>query len=276
MDSQDGAFLSHKEILQWLFGGGPAAPRDIAENRRRENVIRIQCRTLHECDLLDRITHDVYVLSERGKNYVEGELELPESDGDLAVDSLKRRPQWKDDGRQITDVSGIDAETIIAFNFDRYEHDHYGLIRGSHVDTKQRINNVSEGDLDRVLREFPTNEPVVQQCAHWVRALSGLHFFPDANHRTAMGSLRALLYFNQITPPDEWPGTELDRTIIKAKFIRNFVVDVRFNNLWEKDELYQLWHRHFRNLFLDVESARHQTVPTERLGRALDAARKQG
>jgi hypothetical protein len=36
-----------------------------------------------------------------------------------------------------------------------------------------------------------------------------------------------------------------------------------------------VWHRHFRHLFLDVESNRSHTHSTERLGRALNAAREQ-
>lgn len=276
MNSPDGAFISHQNILRWLADRSPAAPRDIAESRRRENVIRIQCRNLRDRGLLKEITHDVYTLTERGQEYVTGDIDLPEEDGDIAIDELQGESHWAEDGPQITDVSGIDAETIITFNFERYENDHYGLVRNSRTVTEQRIGNVSESDLDRVIREFPTNEPLVQQCAHWVRALSGLHLFPDANHRTAIGSLRALLVLNCISPPDEWPGKGLDRMVIKAKFIRNFVVDVRFDNLWKRDELYQLWHRHFRNLFLDVEDTTYHARPTKRLRRALNTARKQG
>lgn len=276
MGSRDGAFVAYKEILQWLSDDGPAAPRDIAESRRRENVIRLQCRDLRERGLLDERTHDVYELSNRGQDYVDGDLDLPELDGDIAIEQMETNPRWSEESARITDLSGIDAETIIAFNFDRYENDTYGLVRGSRADTKQRIGNVAERDLNRVIREFPTDEPLIQQCAHWVRAISGLHFFPDANHRTAIGSLRVLLYYNAISAPDEWPGRDLDRRVIKAKFIRNFIVDVQFDNLWRKDELYHLWHRHFRNLFLDLEDTTYHARPTERLGRALDAARKQG
>ncbi|WP_132058115.1 hypothetical protein [Halorussus amylolyticus] len=278
MDSPEQAFLTDTELLEWLSNCEPAAPRDIAESRRRENVIRLQCRQLRDCGLLQQVTHDVYELTQRGRKHVGGELDLPETDGDLPVELSRIAPRWQRDDDRITDVDGIDAETIIAFNFERYEDevDQYGLVQNSRRITKRRIGNVSERDVDRVLREFPRQEPLVQQCAHWVRAISGLHFFPDANHRTAMGSLRALLYLNDISAPDEWPGHEINRTILKAKFIRNFVVDVRFDTLWEKDELYHLWHRHFRNLFFDLEPTSVHKHSTTRLGNALDAARKQG
>lgn len=276
MDSRDGAFVSHRDILQWISNVELASPRDIAEGRRRENVIRVQCRNLCDCGLLEEVTHDVYTLSEKGSRYLDGEVSLPEERGDIAVEQLRSESSEATVHGRISDLSSIDAETIIAFNFERYENDTYGLVRGSREVTKRRIGNVSESDLGRVLREFPTTEPLTQQCAHWVRAISGLHLFPDANHRTAIGSLRALLYFNDVEAPPDWPGRELDRTIIKAKFVRNFVVDVRFDNLWQRDELYRLWHRHFRNLFLDVEDTTYHVRSTNRLGRALDAARKQG
>jgi len=239
-------------------------------------VIRVQCQKLQNCGLLDEVTHEVYVLTDKARAYLSGDIELPQADRDISVQELRPSTSRETAIGQIRDTDVLDAETIITFNFDRYEQDTYGLVRGSHATTKQRIGNVSEGDLNRVIREFPTNEPLIQQCAHWVRAISGLHFFPDANHRTAIGSLRALLALNGVEMPEEWPGRELDRTIIKAKFVRNFVVDVRFDNLWRKDELYQLWHRHFRNLFLDLEDTTDHARPTKRLGRALDAARKQG
>jgi len=266
--------MSHRDILEWLSDREPAAPRDIAESRRRENVIRVQCQNLHECGLLDEVTHEVYVLTDQARDYVSGDILLPEENGDICVQKLHPPSRAATVLGRITNLDVLDAETIITFNFDRYEDDTYGLVQDSHVATKQRIGNVSESDLDRVIREFPTNEPLIQQCAHWVRALSGLHFFPDANHRTAIGSLRALLSLNDIETPEEWPGQELDRTIIKAKFVRNFVVDVRFDTLWRKDELYQLWHRHFRNLFFDLADTTDHARPTKRLRRALDAARE--
>ncbi len=277
MNSSEQAFLTYRELLEWLSNSGPASPRAIAESRRRESVIRIQCRELCDCGLLRPTTHDVYELTDRGREYVAGELDLPEDDDDIAVEASRIAPQWRERDERITDVSGIDAETIIAFNFERYEDEshQYGLVRESRQVTERRIGNVSESDLNRVLRELPRHEPLVQQCAHWVRAISGLHFFPDANHRTAIGSLRALLYLNEIPLPSEWPGRGIDRTVLKAKFVRNFVVSVQFDTLWKKDELYHVWHRHFRHLFLDVESNRSHTHSTERLGRALNAAREQ-
>src|SRR6056297_453425 len=163
MDSPEQAFLTYRELLEWLSDCAPASPRDIAESRRRESVIRTQCRELCDCGLLRPTTHDVYELTDRGREYVAGELDLPEDGDDIAIEFSRIAPQWRERDDRITDVSGIDAETIIAFNFERYEDesDQYGLVENSRRTTERRIGNVSESDLDRVLRELPRHEPLV-------------------------------------------------------------------------------------------------------------------
>lgn len=273
--SDNHGILEYEEILSKLRDRGLATPRGIGESRYRENVIRNRCRELCRCGLTERVTRDVFGITEEGIQRLDGDGDLPKTNGRLAVDELSERRYCREEER-ITDFGGIDAETIKQFNYERYQdpEDKYGLVDSSREKTIRRIWNVQDTALERVMREFPRNEPVVQQCAHWVRAISGKHFFPDANHRTAIGSLKALLQLNGIRPP-RWPGNGLDRMILKAKFVRNFVVDVRFDNLWQKDELYALWHRHFRDLFYDVENAKHHRLSTSHLGRALDAARKQ-
>lgn len=277
MIDEKGPFVTYKGVLRWLRAQNPATPRDISESFRRENVVRTQCRELCESGLVECVTHDVYAITEKGIQYLNGDLELPEKYNDLDIDEVRDRPRWREEPDRITDFSGIDAETIKQFNYERYQDsdDRYGLVENSRKKTERRIWNVVDCDLDRVMREFPHYEPVVQQCAHWVRAMTGKHFFPDANHRTAMGSLRAIIELNEIEPP-RWPGRELGRIILKAKFIRNFVVDVRFDNLWQKDELYHLWHRHFRNLFYNLENTKHHACSTPHLRRALNAARNRG
>jgi len=268
--------LDYEEILSSLRENSPAAPKDISQSRYRENVIRSRCRDLCECRLVERVTHDVFSISERGVRYLDGDIDLPKRDGDINVDKLRDSPQWRSETNRITDLGGVDAETIKQFNYERYRdpEETYGLVDASREKTIRRIWNVQDADLRRIMREFPRHEPVVQQCAHWVRAISGKHFFPDANHRTAIGSLKALLRLNGIQPPC-WPGKHLDRVVLKAKFVRNFVIDVRFDNLWRRDELYRLWHRHFKSVFYDLETTKHYRLSTANLGRVLDAARRQ-
>ncbi|EMA42892.1 hypothetical protein C448_10462 [Halococcus morrhuae DSM 1307] len=274
-DEQQG-YVSFDEIIAYLRSNGESSPADISESRRRENVVRLQCRALQECGLVVQVTHGIYTLSERGHRYADDEIELPREDGEIDIEGLRtERPQARR-GSRITDFSEIDAETIKRFNYAFYSNsrDRYGLVNCSSETTERRISNVKDFQLDRVMREFPTDEPLSQQCAHWVRAISGKHFFPDANHRTAMGSLAALLQLNGIDIPPAWPGRHIDRTVLKSKFVRNFVVDVRFDNLWRRDEQYILWHRHFTALFHDSKERQSHRISTQRLKESLENARK--
>jgi hypothetical protein len=275
MTEMGDGFITYIEILESLDATRPLSPKEICESRRRENIVRIQCRTLVECDLVERVTHELYLLSDRGISFLGGDLELPIEDGDIDVEQIKQSVLWSDSQGGISNLSKMDAETIKQFNFKLYldTGKEYGLVDYSHEKTKRRIWNVKDFELHRVINEFPIYEPLVQQCGHWVRAICGKHFFPDANHRTAMASLNALLKLNGIQVPQQWPGREIGRTVLKSKFIRNFVVDVRFDNLWKRDELYWLWHRHFRNLFYDTSEVRHHHVSTDYLRKALENAR---
>ncbi|MFQ3318453.1 MAG: prophage maintenance system killer protein [Natronomonas sp.] len=101
------------------------------------------------------------------------------------------------------------------------------------------------------MNEFPFSEPLPNQCAHWLRAIVGLHFFPDANHRTAMTTLNTIFSLNDIERIS-WRNKRYRTAIFKSKLIRRFVVDVRFDNLWYEDELFQNWHRYFTEILYDI------------------------
>jgi hypothetical protein len=215
-EHRDG-FITYIDILESLDATRPLSPRDICESRRRENVVRVQCRMLVECDLVERVTHELYSLSDRSVSFLDGDLELPIEDNDIDVEQVRQSLLWSDSQEKISDLNKIDAETIKQFNYERYldVHDDYGLIDQSHEKTKRRIWNVKDFELRRVIDEFPICEPLVQQCGHWVRAICGKHFFPDANHRTAMASLNALIRLNGIQVPQQWPGRDIGRTVLK-------------------------------------------------------------
>ncbi|WP_263020631.1 hypothetical protein [Natronobiforma cellulositropha] len=217
------------------------------------------------------------MITDRGTEFLERDVSLAEFESGSSPTPACEHAQWTRTGDRIDDFSQIDAETIKQFNYERYmdSEDSYGLVDGSREKTVRRIWNVQDLCLERVMREFPRRDPVVQQCAHWVRTISGKHFFPDANHRTAIGTLRAILELNDVPIPDRWPGEYIDHTILQAKFVRTFVVDVRFDTLWCRDELYHVWHRHFCTLFHDTDTAQQHDIPTPVLGRAFDAARNE-
>lgn len=96
------------------------------------------------------------------------------------------------DGPRITDLSSLEPENFKFRNTDFLMGDaHYDVLaHQNREELRRRIWHVRNGDLQRVLDDFPTNEPLVEQCALWMHAVVGKHFFPDANHRTAIALLR--------------------------------------------------------------------------------------
>lgn len=268
--------MGYRTILEKIAKTGPASPKDISESRYRENITRLRCRKLVDRGLLRQITHDIYELSDAGQQYLSGDQSFSLATSDPGTKQITAKSSQNIPDNRITDITEMDAETMKQFNYEWYQDPQgdYGLVNESPKRTERRIWNVQDLELDRVIEEFPIREPVVQQCAHWIRAISGKHFFPDANHRTTMASLKALLQINNIQIINNWPGRHIERTVLKSKFIRNFIVDIRFDNLWDRDEHYLLWHRHFRNLFYDFEEIHYHHVPTGILKRALEQARE--
>lgn len=147
---------------------------------------------------------------------------------------------------RITDCSPLSPEDIKNRNRKFYRNpDHTYLIEARPAAVvKRRISNVRNGDLRRVLRNFPIDEPLYAQCAHWMHALVGKQFFPDANHRTAMLTLEYLLDENGISSL-ALPGPNVVDAIRQSKFTVKNLVNVRLDTLWRKDELYLVWRRHF-------------------------------
>lgn len=70
-----------------------------------------------------------------------------------------------------------------------------------------------------VLNEFPRDERLREQCALWMHAVVGKHFFPDANHRTAVALLRKLLFENQISYK-RWSADRLRQARKNSRLIR--------------------------------------------------------
>lgn len=248
-----------KQILVHLDSGSSASPKDISENRLRENVIRIRCWRLKAAGLLEEVTHDIYSLTERGREVNISEFIISEYISDTVTLSPNR----------ITELIELDPEDIKWRNREYFENPDHRYDFGtflSHDQVDHRISVVRNGDLNRVMNEFPRDEELSKQCAHWVRAIVGLHFFHDANHRTAMATLNTLLQLNDIER-FEW-GEEDDRymtAIFKSKLIRKHVINVRFDNLWSKDELYLLWHRYFATRFYDIAEYNHHSPDYERI-----------
>lgn len=254
-----------------------ATPQRLAEGRFRENVLRLQCRDLCRVGVATRCTHDTFEVTADGGRVLRGIEQYPIRDGLFDVERMDsvERP---DEEWRITDFSILDAETVKQINLGIFEDagdDEYGWVKGNPSLTERRIRNVKEFRIDRVMREFPTNEPLPQQCAHWMRAFAGLHFFPDANHRTGMNTLQILV--EESDYPESLPISEdIERFVLQSKLTRHLNSKIQFNTLWKRDAHYALWHQYFRNLLCDVPDRHPITPSNDHLRQTLHYARKLG
>lgn len=151
------------------------------------------------------------------------------------------------DWPQITDVSTLDAEDFKHRNttFLQDSDQPYETGRGETPEAlREEIWRVRNGDLRTVLREFPIDEPLREQCALWMHAVVGKHFFPDANHRTAIALLRRLLAEHDIEY-EPWDIDRLRRARVDSHTVRRETDTVELDTLYRRDPLYELWLEFF-------------------------------
>jgi len=86
-----------------------------------------------------------------------------------------------------------------------------------------------------------------------MHAVVGKHFFPDANHRTAVALLRRLLDENDIEYAD-WSLDRLQDVRDESHAVRRKIEAVRLDTLYRKDELYDVWWRFFDDELTVIES----------------------
>ena len=147
---------------------------------------------------------------------------------------------------RITDLSSLSAEDFKIRNTKfLLGSTHYDMnMYSSEAQIRHDIWAVRNHNLRRVLREFPTNEPLVDQCAFWMHAVVGKHFFPDANHRTAMALLRRLLRDNNIEP-GKWPIERTKRVRDESHAVRAELSRITIDRLYERDDLFEVWRQYF-------------------------------
>jgi len=122
----------------------------------------------------------------------------------------------------------------------------------THLETRRKIK-LDQGDrhdLSEILTSLLLDEPVAEQSALLMHALVGVHFFPDANHRTSMATVRKLLDDNGISGFDVSlhdfdERTEAARNASKEERKKN---DVDMDNYYEKDSLYEVWRKYFEDV----------------------------
>lgn len=147
---------------------------------------------------------------------------------------------------RITDLSAISAENFKFRNTAFLKGDTEYEQTGSETfeQLRHQIWVTRNGDLRRVLSDFPLDAPLKDQCAGWMHAVVGRHFFPDANHRTAVALLRKLLKENRIFYA-EWSPERLREARKESHEVRHQIETVRLDTLYRKDELYDVWWRFF-------------------------------
>ncbi|XGI82929.1 hypothetical protein ACEU6E_06490 [Halorutilales archaeon Cl-col2-1] len=156
---------------------------------------------------------------------------------------------------RITEVT-VDVDGVVVANMDEFKMstepdsdvDYEDPHSYTHLGTRRKIKlgRGDREDLSRIIDDFPTDEPLVVQSALWMHAIAGVHFFPDANHRTAMKTLRAMMDDNGTEPFK--PFGDFERRTYTAldaskKVRRNLNIDM--GNYYEKDDLYEVWRRYF-------------------------------
>jgi hypothetical protein len=160
------------------------------------------------------------------------------------------------DWPRITDLSPLSPENIKYRNTQFLADDNHPYEIGwglSDDELRRKAWNTRNGDLRKLMREFPRDEPVRQQCANWMHAMVGVHFFPDANHRTAAATLRRLLRENQISW-NEWSAGRLREARQTSHEVRLDIEDVTMATLYRKDELYAVWLGFFEDELEVVDS----------------------
>jgi len=149
---------------------------------------------------------------------------------------------------RITDLSEIVPEnfkyrnTEFLIDSDAVYETGMGLQR---QELRRHIWNVRNGDLRRVLDDFPADEPVREQCALWMHAIVGKHFFPDANHRTAVALLRKLLKDNNLAYNGFGDTAAVEKVREESHRVRGEIEPVRLDTLYRRDALYEVWREFF-------------------------------
>lgn len=269
-------YLSDLEILKALRDRTHVTPHRLAEGRFRENVLRLQLRDLERIGAVTQIGLETYQENSYGSKLLRDPPEEHIENGVFDVERLAPNAFQADDWR-LRNFGSVNAQVVKQLNLEFYDapDSTYGDIReGDPELTKRRISNVIDSDIRRLIQEFPTTAPLPEACAHWVRAIVGLHLFPDANHRTATNSLEYLVEQSD-GPSDRIITPSITRFVLHSKYTRTFQSDVRYNTLWAKDELFSVWHRYFTHtLYPGLEERRPHDPPTNTLDQVLETARE--
>lgn len=224
-------------ILEVLREEGPVRPCSLESyiSANREEIFnRCQELSTHGLaqDMGDQRKHKI---TEAGERYLDGKINAVNPEKGL---------------QRLIDFSSLSAEDFKFRNtkflmsesrYDLREHERRADVRNS-------IWRVRNNDIHRALRRFPRDVPLIDQCAFWMRAFTGYHFFPDANHRTSIAILRNRL-LNRGFKIGRWPTQRTQDAIWESKYHRlkrgSFY---HLNSLYEKDSHFYTWWFYFADV----------------------------
>jgi prophage maintenance system killer protein len=255
------------DVLDELKQSDIISPRDISQNRLRESPVRLHFHRLEALGLAESVGVDHFRITSEGEEVT--------TDVDEIRTLYSNFIQKNRNEDRITDLSFLNSYRIKKINmrFFEDENQEYGLVLNSTSETKSRILNQSGNRIYRIIREFPSDIPLVSQCAHWMRAFAGLHWFPDANHRTGMTLLEIILDQNGLDS-DPLPGSYRNRVVLRSKIIRLVHIDsTTLRDLWKRDIYYEHWYEYFSCLFYNTRCSYNSSCSLEKLRDTLREAR---
>lgn len=276
--------LTDIEILSQIDGSENSVSNisSLSKSRRSKSRLRLQCRYMVKAGLLLRVGNESFKITEGGREFIEDNSLLNHTDGYLHISRIIDLPK-----ERISDFGGISQEYIKQQNYDFFaavrdpsknsEQD-YSVDTRDPRQEERKVLSARQWKLDRIIRELPRTEPVVSQCAHWMTSIAGLHLFPDANHRTGMVTLYALVLDNEIIDEDHhWPGEqkEIGKAVLLSKYHRYLSPRHTFDRLWRRDTLYWHWYQYFEYLLNDVEYPALNNHSEGKLRRKLQLVRSE-
>ena len=234
----------HESIIEELVIDGPLTDVELTSKfADRHGSLRESIRS-HVNDLCirglarylgqpDGYGERTYESTSFGKQYFEGTV------------SAESPQEYVD---RIIDLSLIGADDVRHRNAKFLQGDAKYDIRSheSQLGLKKDIWGVRCGDINNLLRRFPRDPPLLDQCALWMRAWTGKHFFPDANHRTAIAILRNIL-LNRGFIPGTW-STERSKQAIRESKRERTKREYTLDSIYERDSHFVTW----KSYFIDV------------------------
>lgn len=153
-------------------------------------------------------------------------------------------------------VVPLTAEDVLRTNFVLYNSG-FSYRLGSNVEPEKPedlvLKNVYTPDEVRetsrdLIEEFPYEESLVEQSALWVRAFAGFHFFYDANHRTGISTLRAMMEESEGVEPFEPFVDFKNRTVAALDASKEERRWITRDEMYKKDALYGVWRKYFEEV----------------------------